>query len=100
MTGNRIFGVGHVAEQHVANDAEPLQHVHATANVHVAGHVLDAENAHRKQPHDRDGGAEHGGNAAVHFPRFQCHKLPSRVGIGYDLFLFFYSIFSRTYFCA
>lgn len=82
MTGNRVFGVGHVAEQHVANDAEPLQHVHATANVHVAGRVLDAENAHRKQPQDRDGGAEHGGNA-VHRPRFQHHKLPREVTIGY-----------------
>lgn len=32
---DRLPGVGHVAVQHVADDAEPLEHVHAAADVHV-----------------------------------------------------------------
>lgn len=34
---DRLLGAGHVAVKHVANDAEPLEHVYAAADVHVGG---------------------------------------------------------------
>lgn len=87
VVGDRLFGVGHVAEQHVAYDAKPLEHVHAATNIHVAGGVhADSHRPQLQEQQDRrDGTGQHRGhrdrwirNDGVR-PAFSCYMCrPSR----------------------
>lgn len=59
VVGDRLLGVGHVAVQHVADDAEPLEHVHAATDVHVGGRVHTNGRPQHKQQDCRDGQRVH-----------------------------------------
>jgi len=59
--GDRLLGVGYVAVQHVADDAEPLEHVHAATDVHVGGRVHADGRPEQKQQDRRDGQRVHRG---------------------------------------
>lgn len=59
--GDFLEGVGDVAEQQVANDAEPLEHVHAAADVHVVGRVHSLAKPWQQQQRE-----DNRGRTAVH----------------------------------